>query len=242
MSLVLRILWSIWAIPWVVFITFAISSTVVLTSLLGAGENFLQHQARAWGRWLLLGAGCWVKIYGRENLIANQPYVFACNHSSALDIPVLFKALPSNFRWIAKKELFRIPVFGPAMRAAGYIAIDRSNRRAAMHSLEVASSRIKAGASVVIFPEGTRSKDGRLGQFKSGGFLLALKAEQPIVPVFIKGSYDILPASSIWLRPGKISVYIGKPISVEQVPLKERDNLAEVVRVRLVELAQQQTS
>lgn len=232
----LRILWSVWAIPWAFFITVVVSASVVVASLLGAGENFLQPLARAWGRWLLMGIGCRVKIYGRENLLPGQPYVFACNHSSALDIPVLFKALPSNFRWIAKKELFDISLFGPAMRAAGYIAIDRSNRRAAMHSLEVASARIKAGASVVIFPEGTRSKDGGLGEFKSGGFLLALKAEQPIVPVMIKGAFDILPAHTLLLKPGKITVRIGTPLAVDKVLLKERDNLAEVVRNEMLKL------
>ena len=237
MNWFLRVLWSIWAIPWVVFITLAVSSSVVVGGLCGASENFLQRLARAWGRWLLIGIGCRVSIHGQENLKPDQPYVFACNHSSALDIPVLFKALPNNFRWIAKKELFAIPVFGPAMRMAGYIPIDRSNRRAAMHSLEVASSRIKAGASVVIFPEGTRSQDGRLGEFKSGGFLLALKAEQPVTPVFINGSYRILPPHCLWMRPGKISVHIGQPLPVALVDIKQRDSLAQTVREQLLQLA-----
>jgi 1-acyl-sn-glycerol-3-phosphate acyltransferase len=237
MSFLLRILWSLWAIPWVLFITVLISSSVLIASILGAGENFLQRLAHAWGRWLLLGIGCRVTIAGLENIETDKPYVFACNHSSALDIPVLFKSLPKNFRWIAKKELFSIFLFGPAMKKAGYIPIDRSNRKASLESLAFASARIQAGASVVIFPEGTRSRDGRVGEFKSGGFLLALKAGQPIIPVMISNAFKLLPPRTILLRPGRITVQIGRPIDISGYDLKHRDGLALHVRREVLRLA-----
>jgi 1-acyl-sn-glycerol-3-phosphate acyltransferase len=234
--MIIRILWSLWAIPWILFITVVISSLVTTGGLLGISDKKLQPLAAFWGRALLLGSGCLVKISGRENLVPGQPYVFACNHSSALDIPVLFKSLPSNFRWIAKKELFAIPLFGLALRAAGYVAMDRSNRRASMQSLADASARIKAGASVVIFPEGTRSRDGRLGEFKSGGFLLALSAKQPVVPALIRGANRILPPKLIFPRPGRIEVRIGQPIPLDNMDLKQRTLLADLVREEIIKL------
>ncbi|MDR1396588.1 MAG: 1-acyl-sn-glycerol-3-phosphate acyltransferase [Desulfarculales bacterium] len=234
--MIIRIIWSIWAIPWVLLITALFSSIVIMCGLLGMGDKKLQPLAALWARMLLLGTGCAVKISGREKLTPGQPYVFACNHSSALDIPVLFRALPSNFRWIAKKELFRIPLFGQSLRAAGYVPMDRSNRRASMQSLADASARIKAGASVVIFPEGTRSRDGRLGEFKSGGFLLALTARQPVVPALILGANKILPPKLVFIRPGRIEVRIGRPIPLDDMNLKQRDRLAGQVREEIIKL------
>jgi 1-acyl-sn-glycerol-3-phosphate acyltransferase len=242
MSFLTRIIWSLWAIPWILFITVLISISVLIAAMLGAGESFLQRLAHAWGRWLLLGIGCRVSISGLENIEEGKPYVFACNHSSALDIPVLFKALPKNFRWIAKKELFRIFLFGPAMKKAGYIPLDRSNRKAARESLDTASARIKAGASVVIFPEGTRSRDGRVGDFKTGGFLLALKAEQPVVPVMISNACNILPPRTVLLRPGKITVQIGRPIDISCYDLKHREGLALHVRLEVLRLEEREKS
>jgi 1-acyl-sn-glycerol-3-phosphate acyltransferase len=232
----IRIIWSIWAVPWVLFITAIVSLLVTVGGLLGISDKKLQPLAAFWGKILLWGTGCAVKVSGQENLSPGQPYVFVCNHSSALDIPVLFKILPSNFRWIAKKELFAIPLFGWALRAAGYVPMDRSNRRASMQSLADASARIKAGASVVIFPEGTRSRDGKLGEFKSGGFLLALSARQPVVPTLIRGANRILPPGLIFLRPGRIEVRIGRPIALDNLDLKQRDELARLVRNEIIKL------
>jgi 1-acyl-sn-glycerol-3-phosphate acyltransferase len=234
--MIIRIIWSFWAIPWILFITIIVSGLVTAGGLLGISDKKLQPLAAFWGRALLLGAGCPVRISGRENLAPGQPYVFVCNHASALDIPVLFRALPSNFRWIAKKELFAIPLFGLALRAAGYVPMDRSNRRASMQSLADASARIQAGASVVIFPEGTRSRDGRLGEFKSGGFLLALSAGQPVVPALIRGANRILPPKLVLLRPGRIEVRIGRPIPIKHLDLKQRSALAELVREEIIKL------
>jgi 1-acyl-sn-glycerol-3-phosphate acyltransferase len=234
--MIVRIIWSIWAIPWVLLVTALFSSIVIICGLLGMGDKKLQPVAAFWARMLLLGTGCAVKIRGQENLTPGQPYVFVCNHSSALDIPVLFRALPSNFRWIAKKELFRIPLFGQSLRAAGYVPMDRSNRRASMQSLAAASARIKAGASVVIFPEGTRSRDGKLGEFKSGGFLLALTAQQPLVPTLILGANKVLPPKLILMRPGRIEVRIGQPIPLENMDLKQRGSLAGRVREEIIKL------
>jgi 1-acyl-sn-glycerol-3-phosphate acyltransferase len=132
--------------------------------------------------------------------------------------------------------MFSIFLFGPAMTRAAYIPIDRSNRKAALESLDTASARIKAGASVVIFPEGTRSRDGQIGNFKSGGFLLALKAGQPVVPVVITNAFNILPPKTMLLRPGKIAVQIGCPIDISCYDLKHREGLALHVRLEMLRL------
>jgi len=120
-----------------------------------------------------------------------------------------------EFRFVVKQELFKIPVLGFSMRAAGYIPIDRSGGKRAVKSLIEAARRIREGASIVIFPEGTRSRDGRLQEFKTGAFMLALKSGCPIVPVAIKGTHEILPKGSLKAQPGQVEVLIGRPIEID---------------------------
>jgi 1-acyl-sn-glycerol-3-phosphate acyltransferase len=171
-----------------------------------------------------------------ESIEPGAAYVFASNHASALDILALLAVLPTNFRWIAKKELFSLPIFGPSLKAAGYIAIDRSDRRSALQALLAASERIKNGASVVIFPEGTRSLDGKLLPFKPGGLMLAQRSGRPVVPVAILGSNQALPAKQLLINPGPIHVKIGKPFGPEETKSLDRDQLAALTRQRVMEL------
>ena len=147
-----------------------------------------RKMAVGWGRLIIWVSGVRVRRGGGSGLDPAAPYVFAANHQSQYDIFVLSGYLGHDFSWLAKKELFRVPLWGKAMLAAGYIPIDRSKGREAMKSLGEAASRIAAGTSVVIFPEGTRSPDGRLGRFKPGVMHLAIKAGVPVVPVAIDGS------------------------------------------------------
>jgi 1-acyl-sn-glycerol-3-phosphate acyltransferase len=136
-----------------------------------------------------------------------------------------------QFRWLAKEELFRIPLFGHAMRSIGYIPIDRADRRKALESLATAAEQVRRGTSIVIFPEGTRSLDGVLQNFKKGGILLAIRSQQPILPISISGSHKILPKKgTIMIRPGTIRMTIGKPIPTRQLTVKDRDLLMERLR------------
>ena len=177
------------------------------------GSGTVAHTvAQAWANTVFVLLGIKIRAAGLENVPTDRPVIFACNHASQMDILALYLALPVEFRFVVKEELFRIPVLGMAMRAAGYVPINRSGGKAAIKSLREAARRIREGASVVIFPEGTRSPDGRLAGFKPGGFLLASKSGCPIVPVAIKGSHMILPKGSAICRPGTISVTTGKPI------------------------------
>ena len=208
---------------------------MVFTLLLGAlafltfpfdrKGNVIHLYARLWGRLILWASGVKVKIRGLERIAPGRPYIFMANHLSAYDIFVLLSELPVQFRWLAKAELFRIPVLGWAMGTAGYISLDRSEPKKAYRSMEEAARRIREGTSVVIFPEGTRSKDGRLQPFLKGGFTLAVKSQVPIVPVSISGTWEIMPPQSRKVRKGDVEVVVGEPIETKGYTMKEREEL-----------------
>jgi 1-acyl-sn-glycerol-3-phosphate acyltransferase len=180
-----------------------------------------------WARVIVRVSGVRVDVHGLENLDARKPGIYLTNHQSFFDIFTLLAYLPVDFKFVLKRELMRIPVLGFTMRRARYIAIDRANPRKAVQSMNEAAERIKAGTSVVVFPEGTRSEDGRLLPFKRGGFLLALKSGCDLVPVTIKGSNRVAPKGSLRIRPGRISMTIGKPIPLGGYSKKNVDELIE---------------
>lgn len=186
---------------------------------------------RFWSALLLRLGGVSLRVRGRESLNAREAYIFMANHQSNLDIPVLIQALPQfQLRWIAKKELLRVPLFGWAMWATKHITIDRADPMDARRSLERARKRIAAGISIVIFPEGTRSREGRLLPFKKGGFLMAAKTGVKIVPVTISGSAALLPAGQWRLRRGKVEVLIHRPVASENFRIGNLRALSDQVR------------
>ena len=191
----------------------------VLTIFLGLFDRHGKAAYRAsqiWTALILRIGGVVLRVSGREHIDSRQQYVFMVNHQSNLDIPVLVQSLVSfQLRWIAKKELLWIPFFGWAMWASRHITIDRADPLTAIKSLNRAKERFAAGISIVVFPEGTRSRDGKLLRFKKGGFLLATQANRPIVPVTINGSRQVLPAGAWQLRGGIVEVIIGEPIAVD---------------------------
>ena len=184
----------------------------IIAGLIDDSGNRVHRLGRLWARTIIRASGIKVDVEGRDNIPMGRPVVFACNHASQFDIPILYEALPVQFRFVAKKELFKIPFLGLAMRLAGHIPIDRSGGKAALRSLQEAVGGLKMGRSIIIFPEGTRSPDGRLGPFKTGGILIAVRAGCPIVPVAISGSHNVLPRGSLRVRPGRIKVTIGLPV------------------------------
>jgi 1-acyl-sn-glycerol-3-phosphate acyltransferase len=212
-------------IPWTLFIIV----TGVPVSFLS--PDYLHAYARFWARVGLRLAGVRLEVEGAGNPPAGQAVIYMPNHQSNFDILALFAGLPGQFRWLAKEELFRIPLFGLAMRRTGYIAVDRADRRKALLSMQEAAQRIAAGTSVVVFPEGTRSPDGHLLPFKKGGFMLALQAQAPVVPVAIAGSHAVMPKGSRWIRGGTIRVAIFPPVPTAGLDAAARDALMERVRV-----------
>lgn len=200
-------------------------------------EDTLQHYPRQWSRLFCRIAGVEVKIEGAENLRPDTAYIYCANHLSQFDIFSFQGYFPRNFRWLAKEELFRVPFLGRAMTDAGAIAIDRSQGREALKSLEKAAARIKAGTSVLIFPEGTRSPDGALHPFKAGAMLIAIKAGVPIVPVAFTGSHAVLPKGAWLARPGTIVIRIGEPVVLPAgFSVREKQNLAVAIHDRVAAL------
>jgi 1-acyl-sn-glycerol-3-phosphate acyltransferase len=191
----------------------------ILTTLVGLFDpygKYVYQVGRFWAWMILAIGGVSLKVNGLNRIDANRQYVFMVNHQSNIDIPVLIQSFPAfQLRWIAKKELLWVPLFGWAMWASKHIIIDRSDRIGALGSLERAKERMKAGVSVVVFPEGTRSTDGKLLPFKRGGFLLAIRAQTPIVPVAINGSGPLLPRGDWRIRRGQVEVTVGEPVPVE---------------------------
>jgi 1-acyl-sn-glycerol-3-phosphate acyltransferase len=175
-----------------------------------------------------------VEIIGKENILRGKPQIFMANHQSDFDILIVLAHIPGQFRWLVKKELFHIPVFGAAMKSAGYIEIDRNNREKAMQSLDQAALRIREGKSIMAFPEGTRSRFGEIKHFKQGTFYLAIKSGAPIVPISIIGSGEIMPKRSLKIKPGKIKLVIDKPIDVKNIMLENRQELITIVRNTII--------
>lgn len=199
-------------------------------------ENKAQIVPWIWGRLVLAASGVRVRVEGLANLNPGEPYIFAANHLSQFDIFAMEAFFPHDFRWLAKKELFKIPIFGQAMRRAGAIPIDRSHRRSALASLMEAAKRIAAGTSVVIFPEGTRSGDGQLHSFKAGGMVLAIKSGVSVVPVAISGTYEVLPKGGIMVRPGEVVIRVGSPIDPSAYSNKQKHELAADVHEKVAQM------
>lgn len=208
-------------------LTFFVSIIALIDLLfIRRSERRAQAFPRFWGRVLCRLADVRVTVTGLENINPGQTYIFAGNHCSQFDIFAFQGYFSHDFRWIAKKELFRIPVFGQAMHRVGYIAIDRSRGRQAMKSLDEAAKRIAAGSSVLIFPEGTRSQDGIVRDFKAGAVLLAIKAGVPIVPIGFNGSYEVLPKGKFLPESGAIDIRIGPPLDTAAYRASDKQKLA----------------
>ena len=170
--------------------------------------------ARSWARTSLRICGVKVHVQGLEKVAMNRSYVYVSNHASMFDIPAIIAAIPDQIRIVFKKELHWIPIFGWGLKYGSYISIDRSRGPAAMKSLEDAVKKIRTGASVLLFAEGTRTLDGQLQPFKRGAFNIAVKAGVPVVPLTVNGSFKLLPKRSIVVHPGNVGLVLESPIEI----------------------------
>lgn len=184
-------------------------------------RNSVDERARWFARRVVELLDVDLHVRGAERVPADRAYVYMSNHQSHLDIPMLYATLPSpTIRMLAKKELFAIPLWGRGLRAAEFVEVDRGNHTRAMQSIEDAAKLVRDGVSIYLAPEGTRSRDGRIGKLKKGGFHLALGTGAPIVPVAIRGTIDILPRGARVMQSGRrVDVTIGDPIPVEGRPI-----------------------
>ncbi len=235
----LLVLLALWRAFLIVLLTLFLAPPVIGLSYLDPYAQRAYRLVRLWVRGLLWSCRVRVRVRGREHLDPKQVYLFMANHQSMFDIPAVEAALSDfQLRWVAKKELQRIPVFGRAMQATKQILVDRQSRTQAVSTLRQAKRLLQAGISVLFFPEGTRSPDGCLLPFKPGGFALALEMGIPVVPVTIKGSRDVLPPGDWRVRSGAIEVVLSPPIFVELQAAKKSARGALMAQVRQAIAAQ----
>jgi 1-acyl-sn-glycerol-3-phosphate acyltransferase len=214
-------------------LTFMLALSALVFTFFDPTGRFHHAHATIWGRLGLWLAGVKLRVTGLEKVPVDGPVIFMSNHQGNFDILALCNAIPRQFAWIAKEELFAIPVFGHSMLRGGYIPLDRSDGRSAMKSIEAAAAKIRSGRSVVIFPEGTRTADGALLPFKWGGFLLAAKAGVPIVPLTINGSAAVNPCKRLELYPGTITIRFADPIPTAEGDAARSEQLMEQVRTAI---------
>ncbi len=190
---------------------------------------------RLWSPLLIWASGATVVVSGLENVDPKRPAIYVSNHQSTLDIPVHFAALGVNFRYVAKHQLMYVPLIGWYLWLAGHIFVNRGHREKAIASLDAAARKIRAGTSVFLYPEGTRSDDGRVLPFKKGPFALALKSRVPVIPVTIEGSGTVMSKNSWDIKPGPVHVKIGKPIDTTSFEENDREGLARTVRAVIIQ-------
>jgi len=219
------------------FATFFIGSTVIIAALLGVKDKpggLFENAPRWWSAAVLWAVGIKVRVHGLEKIPSGEPHIFASNHVSWFDVPALARVLP-RYKFVAKAELFKVPIFGNGMRAVGMIEIQRENRKAAFGAYDVAAERIRAGNSVVVFPEGTRGHAYPLRPFKKGPFVLAIAAGAPIVPIVVHGTIEIMPKGSFWAHPGTIDVHLLDPVATTGFDYDHREALMQIVRNRMAD-------
>ena len=224
---------TVLAVVVLVVTTAGLGLPAMLISLLRPGSDVTMRAGRLWSRAMLWAVGARLEYAGLEHARSALPCIFVANHQSSVDIWALVRILPAPTRFVAKQSLFRIPVLGWAMSAGGFISIDRANRTKAIRSLDRAAERIRAGRPVVLFPEGTRSRDGRLRPFKKGPFHLALAARVPLVPVAISGSWEVMRPRTVRLRPGPVRVEFLPPLEVTEFLPGDHEGLLREVHDRL---------
>src|SRR5215470_12630320 len=215
-----------------IFLYTGIMGSISVASSLADARGGMQHGcSRIWAKMILLTSGIKVNVRGLGNVDPGTPYVLCANHQSHMDTPIMLAALPFQFRFTPKKQLFRYPFLGWHLRRSGHVPIDRENPHAAVKSLREAAETIRRGTPVLIFPEGGTSIDGSIKPFKGGGFMLATKAEAAVVPVTIRGSRAVLLPKTYYTRAGVVEVVVGEPILSKGMPSGE---LASRVREEIV--------
>ena len=210
--------------------TIIVCLTIIIISPFDKKGNIVHYIGKFWSLLNVFLSGTRLTIKGMEKIDTNLPHIVMSNHQSLFDVWALIGKIPLQIRWIVKSEIRKIPIFGYTLERMGHVYVDRRNRTAAFISLETASKKIKKGTSVIIFPEGTRSKDGQLLKFRMGGIIMALKSGVPILPVTVNGSRFVLPKNTLALMPGKIEIIIGDVIDPGIYDENQRHELMEKIR------------
>lgn len=209
----------------------------MVAALIGVEDKLggiFDHTPRVWSQITLWASGLRVTVHNPERMSGGSPRIYMSNHLSWFDIPTLAGVLP-RYKFVAKAELFKVPVFGPAIRAIGMVPLDRQNRKAAFQAYDAAVGKIREGNSIVVFPEGSRGMDYPIRPFKKGPFVLAIAAGVPIVPVLTHGTHEAFAKGTLLVRSGQVDVHLLEPIPTAGLDYSAREELAETVRARMVE-------
>jgi 1-acyl-sn-glycerol-3-phosphate acyltransferase len=233
----LRTLWAIFiADPLIVLATILMGTVSLITSLFDSTGHAQHRVARGWARMLLWLGGARVRVEGLENLKPGQNYVFVSNHLSYMDTPLVIAHIPRQFRFLAKKGLFKVPFIGYHLQRAGHIPVHRGDARASLRTMaETAQTIREKNVSVLVFPEGGRSP-AAMREFKEGAAYIAIKAGVPAVPVGLMGTREILPMDSLLVRGGPVRLRLGKPIPTEGLPTRDHGRLTRELRERVLDL------
>ena len=224
------------AIIFFIFIfTMIMAIATIIIGIFSPYSKYANGTIRLWARGVLWVSGIKMDVQGLENIDLDKPYIYIANHQSNFDILACVVAIPGTVRFVAKKELFRIPIFGLGMRMVGMILIDRGRSAEARRALDNAVDKVRQGVSLIIFPEGTRSQDGQIHKFKKGGFVLALNGKFDILPMSISGSRNIMEKHTLRLNKGRIKVHFLKAIPTENFTLEDRNQLVDYVREQIID-------
>lgn len=227
----LRYLWGLVADAWIFGSTIVFALIAIASTLLTRSGRPIDMIGRLWSRCILRICGIEVQVEGLERLRPGQSYVLICNHLSNFDIWCTLGRMPFTVRFVAKKELLRLPVFGQALGRSPHIVIDRQNPESAIDKINAAAARAPEGIGILFYAEGTRSRDGKVHEFKRGGVSLALRAGIPIVPMSVSGTRKFLPRGCAVIRPGgRVRIVLAEPIPTAGLPFDARDELNERVR------------
>jgi len=224
-------LWTLVQLALVALYTVLVGPPIIVASFFDGGRTMLRL-GPVWIRWILATFRVRVEAVGLENVPTDAPVILMSNHQSLVDIAAIIMTLPrtQSWRFVAKRELTRVPIFGQVILLSGHVIIDRGDRERAVASLRRAAEIIRAGTTVIVFPEGTRSPHGNLRVFKSGPFHLAIEAQVPIVPITVSGSQRITPKGELRVHRGVVKITYGKPIPTRGLSLDERKQLSDRVR------------
>ncbi len=224
-------------LPWIIWIcvvsgavTCVLAVPCIVIGLFPGGSYSVYRIMVFWARILAKSVGLTFSLKGVDKVVPGVSYILAPNHQGHTDILALLNTLPVRFRWVIKKELLRIPIFGWALAGTGAIALDRSRGREAMKKLRQQRHKLEDGWSVLVYPEGTRTSDGHLQSFKRGAFVMAVHLGVPILPITTNGAFKVLPRDTMKLRPGHITVTIGDPIDVQGLTEDDIPELMEKTR------------
>jgi 1-acyl-sn-glycerol-3-phosphate acyltransferase len=218
---------TIWTALVAVAVTIPVSIAVIGFTLFSSTSKTVDRMIRWWARRIVRAAGIDLQVENGERIAADQRFILVSNHYSYLDIPCILAGISQQpIRFLAKKSLFSIPIFGWALGRSGFVPIDRKNRRTAVKSFELAAERIRKGNTIVVFPEEGRTSTRELRPFQRGGFLLALKSGLPVIPIAIDSTFDVLPVGANRIKPGRVTLRVGMPIATEDRSVREKESLA----------------